>query len=355
MARDPLVSVVLPVHDAGRFLEPALESVLAQTFGDLECVVVNDGSKDGSRDVLERFAKADPRVHVHDQQSRGVVAALNHGASLARGRYIARMDADDVAFPDRLARQVALLEQRPATALVGGGRILITASGETLGTESYPEGDAEIRAALLDGTCCFAHPAVVLRREAFRAAGGYRATFAHAEDYDLWLRLADRHELANLREPVLYYRVHAHQVSIARLEQQTVSVIGARAAALTRRAGGSDPSAGMDRISRETLAEWGISAREIDEVIVGNQLLYADLLERAGAVEPALLLLEAAAATCRRRFVSRRRAAEAHAWRAMAYARLGRPGRAALAFMGACRLQPGWVAGAAGRRVRRWL
>ncbi|MFD1958687.1 glycosyltransferase family 2 protein [Novosphingobium panipatense] len=118
--RPPRVSVLLPCYNGAAYLEEAVRSILLQTFADFELIVVDDGSTDATADILARMGRRDPRLRVVRQPNGGIVAALNTAIAHARGEYIARMDADDVSFPERFAFQVAWLDAHPATVLVGG-------------------------------------------------------------------------------------------------------------------------------------------------------------------------------------------------------------------------------------------
>src|SRR5690349_12083876 len=129
MPETPRVSVVMPVHNGGPFLERAVESILGQSFADFEFVIIDDGSTDSTGEVRRRHQAADHRVRVHHQEKAGLVASLNDGCSRARAPYIARMDADDIAFPERLDRQVELLDREPEVVLVGSATVTIDASG----------------------------------------------------------------------------------------------------------------------------------------------------------------------------------------------------------------------------------
>jgi glycosyltransferase involved in cell wall biosynthesis len=265
----PRVSVVMPVHDGEGQLEPAVESILNQSLRELELIVVDDGSTDRTPLLLQQFAQRDPRVRVHRQDHSGIVGALNRGCRLARGRYLARMDADDVALPDRLAKQVAFLDQHQGVALVGGSVEYILGEGRRTRLRSLPTAPAEIAARLLVGKHCFVHPTVVMRAEAFAEVGGYRASFEGAEDADLWLRMAERFDLANIEDVVLAKRVHAGQVSTRRMEQGIVRLLGAQATARIRRATGQDPISPDEVVTRATLRRLGVP----------DQVLYDHLIQ----------------------------------------------------------------------------
>ena len=236
------VSVILPVRDGGAYLEAAVASILAQTLRDLELLVIDDGSCDGAAAALRPLAARDDRLRVLSNPGVGLVAALNFGLAQARAPLVARMDADDVALPERLARQVAFLDRNLGVALVGAQVAFIDASGALTGERThFPTDPAAVAAALLTRGCVVKHPSVVARREALLQAGGYRAALAKAEDYDLWLRLAERARLANLPEVLLDYRVHPEQVSAGINLGQRFARDLALIAARTRRAGRPDP------------------------------------------------------------------------------------------------------------------
>jgi glycosyltransferase involved in cell wall biosynthesis len=189
----PAVSVLLPVRDARRTLPACLRSLLAQTLRDHEVVAVDDGSTDGGGELLEDFARRDPRLRVVRTPARGLVAALNTARVLARGSLLARMDADDVAHPERLALQAARLRADPATAILGCRvRLVGGPRGGNAGMRAYVrwlngllDHDAIARDLLVESP--LAHPSVMMRAGALQALGGYR-DFDGPEDYDLWLR-----------------------------------------------------------------------------------------------------------------------------------------------------------------------
>ena len=149
------------------------------------------------------------------------------------------MDADDIAYPDRLACQLEFLSEPPDVALLGTGHTEIDENGQLLGTTVYPS-SVDAVAKRLPVKNCIAHPTVVFSRAVFQQVGGYRPALLHAEDYDLWLRIADHHAVANLDRPLLAYRVHPQSVSVTNRKQQTLPVLAAQAATRLRRAGMDD-------------------------------------------------------------------------------------------------------------------
>jgi glycosyltransferase involved in cell wall biosynthesis len=205
----PLVSVVMPVYNSAPYVEEAIASMLNQTFANFELLVFNDGSTDESAALIRGFT--DSRIQLFDySQNMGYVAHLNHALELARGTYIARMDSDDIASPDRLARQVAYMEAHPETGLCGTA---YREFGSREGLVPVPETDAAIRRWMLRSNP-FGHPTVLMRTAVLaRHRLRYDPAAMPAEDYRLWYELSRVTQLANLPEPLLSYRVHPTQTS----------------------------------------------------------------------------------------------------------------------------------------------
>jgi glycosyltransferase involved in cell wall biosynthesis len=217
----PFVSVLMPVYNPGRFLEEALDSVLAQTLADFELIAIDDASEDGSFERLSAYAARDPRVRVFRQpRNLGIVAARNRAFREAHpeSRYFAIFDSDDVALPDRLARQVAFLESHPDHALVGGHTLIIDEHSRPLGIRRYPIEYAQI-CSVIARYNPIAQPAVMLRRSMLEAIGHYSEAFPRCQDYELWLRTAARYPIANLDMPVIRYRVSQQQGKRTHLRQ----------------------------------------------------------------------------------------------------------------------------------------
>ncbi|TWT46788.1 glycosyltransferase [Botrimarina hoheduenensis] len=227
----PAISFVIPVHNAGVYLRSALASLRWQSHEAWEAVCVNDGSTDESLAVLQDFAAADPRFRVVDQPNRGIVAALNRGLTEARGEWIARMDADDLATPDRLARQWQVVQRNPELIAVGSNVLVVDPEGEPIRTTRYPTDHAAIEAGLLAGRETLAHPTLLYRRRAALSVGAYRPEFEWVEDTDLWLRMIAVGRFANVAAPLLRYRLHEKSVCWNRRATQRE-----RLAALLRRA-----------------------------------------------------------------------------------------------------------------------
>jgi glycosyltransferase involved in cell wall biosynthesis len=208
----------MPVYNAEKHLTEALESIIQQTFTDFELIVIDDGSADRSATIIESCAKKDRRLIVERQKNCGLIISLNRGCSLARGKFIARMDADDVSLPERFERQVDYLERHPHIGLLGTWIQDIGPNGEAGPVWPLPTTPALIPWFLMFGNC-IAHPSVMGRRELIQALG-YRTDATHVEDYDLWIRLSSVSGLANLTEVLVKYRVLNQSVSSRNLAVQ---------------------------------------------------------------------------------------------------------------------------------------
>jgi glycosyltransferase involved in cell wall biosynthesis len=209
----PTVSVLMPVYNAESYLAEAVESILRQTFADFEFLVIDDGSTDRSGAILAGYAARDRRVRLTSRPNTGYTVALNELLGLASGELVARMDADDVALPHRLERQVDYLRAHPEVVCVGTAVHLIDSAGRYL-RDGHPGMEHEaIQQRALAGDCPLNHPSVMMRRAAVQAVGGYHPEFEPAEDLDLWLRLGEVGRLASLPEVLMKYRQHVRSFS----------------------------------------------------------------------------------------------------------------------------------------------
>jgi glycosyltransferase involved in cell wall biosynthesis len=215
----PLVTVLLAVHDGEAYLQTAVASALGQTIADLELVVVDDASTDGTPDLLAKVG--DPRVRVlRNARQIGLGASLNRGLAESRGTYVARLDADDIAMPRRLERQLARIRSTPKAAVVGSAVLELDASAQAGALHSMPRGHVDVRWVALFSSPFF-HPTVLVERAVLeRHDLRYDESYAESEDYELWSRLLDVADGDNLPEPLVLYRVHAEQASQRRRELQ---------------------------------------------------------------------------------------------------------------------------------------
>lgn len=216
----PRVSVILPAYNAARYIESAVRSVLDQTFTDFELIVIDDGSKDDTGVILEAIAAGDDRLKVVRRENRGLVATLNEMIDRSSAGLIARMDADDLCLPDRLAKQVAFMDAHPDVVLLGGAYWLIDGDGRRLTTIIPPADDTTLQESALVGKTPVCHPLAVYRKAAVQVVGGYRAETMLAEDLDLWLRLGEVGRIACLPDVLLEYRQHAGSISESKQAEQ---------------------------------------------------------------------------------------------------------------------------------------
>lgn len=217
-ATSSVVSVVMPAYNAESTIAHSVESILAQDHESFELIVVNDGSTDRTREIAEAYL-ADSRVRVVNKRNEGIVSALNCGISLARGRYIARADADDWYDKSRLSAQVGYLDRNPDVAMVATDFVKIYDDGT--GVEvTQPDSHGGIVHGLFIANNVM-HSSVMYRLDAFRAAGGYREEWRHVEDWDLWFRLAQLGRLAIVSSPLSYFRIHDVSVSAVKEMEQT--------------------------------------------------------------------------------------------------------------------------------------
>jgi len=208
-ALNPIISVILPVYNAEKYIEEAINSILEQAYQNFELIIINDGSTDTSLSVINQYEKNN-KVRIVTQENKGLIFTLNKGIDLAKGQYIARMDADDIAHPERFEKQISLFEANPSLGVC-------SASTENFGAETdltiRSDDNDNLKATLLFWPP-FAHPAAMIKRSVLSDNNiKYREEFKHCEDFDLWSQLAPYGEFSNVTEVMLKYRVHPEQVT----------------------------------------------------------------------------------------------------------------------------------------------
>jgi glycosyltransferase involved in cell wall biosynthesis len=223
----PRLSVLMPAFNCRTYVAEAIDSVLAQSFGDFEFLIVDDGSTDGTQDVLLEYARRDARVRLsQNPRNIGIADTLNAGLQQCRGEYIARMDADDICHVDRFRKQIDFLEAHADIGVCGTAYEMFGASS---GTCRHPQTDAEIKVLHLLGNTAIGHPTALFRRDAvIRSGAAFNRDEFPAEDLWFWIRLGFATKLANLSETLLRYRVHDGQVSKEKMELQREKAAQAR-------------------------------------------------------------------------------------------------------------------------------
>lgn len=266
LAAVPTVSVVMTVYNTRRYLADAVRSILAQTLADFEFIVIDDGSTDGSTDLLREFERSDNRIRIISRPNTGIVKAANEGIALARGEFVARMDSDDIALPHRFEKQVEYLREHPEYVAVGSRVWLMDPYGVPFAQSEHALTHQEIDAQLLTCAGGFAimQPTAMIRTQALRKIGGYRGAQNVSEDHDLFVRLAEVGRVANIAEPLLHYRRHYKSVSHTQYEQQKETKQRILSETYQRR--GLTPPAKWDLVFwrppplREQLRQWGWAA-----------------------------------------------------------------------------------------------
>lgn len=274
----PLISVVMAVYNAQLYLAEAIESILGQSVSDFEFLIIDDASSDGSKQIIEDYAKSDPRIRlISNPENLGLGASLQKGVEEASGDYIARMDADDISLPKRFEMQLAYLDLHPEILALGGDHELVDAQGKIFGELIYPKLPNRIRWNLLLGNGLIAtHPAVLFRKEFFEIYGDY-ADLRAAQDFDLWSRtlFAQPFPIANINEIVLHYRQtdgmitkvdrsRQEQIAIERRRKNIASLLG------------EEVDADVVRAYRTT----GLAYSNLEEIISIWQKVYLAFIER---------------------------------------------------------------------------
>lgn len=220
----PAITVLLPVFNGEKYLRQAIDSILNQTFSDFELLIIDDGSTDRTLEIINSYNDSHIKS-VRSRKNRGIVYTLNYGIKISRGKYIVRMDADDVSRKDRLERQFRFMEENEEIGICGSW-VKIFIYNPIFGiTLKFPTTPGEIR-HLLKKQNVIQHPSVIMRKDLLvKFDLRYRNKYPHAEDFDLWSRANEHFALANIPEVLLYYRYHPNSVGDTYARQQTESAV----------------------------------------------------------------------------------------------------------------------------------
>jgi glycosyltransferase involved in cell wall biosynthesis len=207
----PITSVLLPVYNGETYLRTAIESILKQTFTDFEFIIINDGSSDKSEEIILSFK--DKRIrYIRNEKNLGIIQTLNKGLALSNGKYIVRMDADDISMPKRIEKQVAFMDEHRDIGVAGSQYYSFS---DTKLTKVYTYTESEVLRSLLMFKSCLCHPAVIIRKSVLAENNiKYDERYKHAEDYDFWVQISKISKLSNVKEFLLKYRSHDKQGSI---------------------------------------------------------------------------------------------------------------------------------------------
>ncbi len=267
----PSLSVLMTVYNGMPWLPQAVDSILAQTYDDFEFIIVNDGSTDGTAAYLNQ--RLDARVRVIHQENGGTAVASNAGLELCRGEFLARMDADDIAMPDRFAKQIRFLREHPDVGLVGSNIIPLgqQKAGSVIRLATDHE---EIYQQLLLGQHAMCHPTVMMRTELLKGLGGYWKLQGMFDAWDMFLRMGEVASLANIAEPLLNYRIHTGSINGRQMRRLRLSIDYACYLAHCRKNGQSPLSLDAFEKARPVTARWS-----------GNLDVYSLLQYRLGLAD----------------------------------------------------------------------
>lgn len=229
------VSVIMSVHDDEKYLGESIRSILTQTFKNFEFIIVDDASANDSLEIVKKLAEQDKRIKILTNKKRlGLTKSLNKAIKRAQGKYIARMDGDDVSLPTRLEKQVEFMEKHPQVAVLGSWAALIDEDGNKLKVKKTPTSYQQIYKSVMAANP-FIHPTLMFRRSVLAETGFYDEHFLYAQDYELILRILKDYKGTNIGKSLLLYRVGVKEsISIKKLKQQEWSAIRARLKALRK-------------------------------------------------------------------------------------------------------------------------
>jgi hypothetical protein len=252
----------MAVRNGAPFLEAALASLAAQDFEDFEIILVDNGSRDRTVDIIADWTRREPRLRPFRLEHPGLARSLRYAASLARAPLLARLDSDDIALPSRLRMQHAAMVANPSLGLLGTAVEVIDLHGQTIGERRPPLTDDAIKRFLTEGNP-FVHSSMMMRRDAYDRAGGYREGLRLCEDFDLWCRMAEVTEVANLAAPLVRYRLHGGCLSFRQASRMALTETCIIAARRARHLGEPEPfDRGMPKL-RHALGLLGVRREEM--------------------------------------------------------------------------------------------
>lgn len=298
-----MVSIITSAQNEEKYLEATIINVLRQTMDRWEWVIVDDGSTDGTWGILSHWAEKDKRLSpLRNDRKDGLSRSLNKAIEVSRGRYIARMDADDLCRPDRLARQSLFLDLNPQVGVVGSFNHVVDEKGRVLETWRFQQTPEEIYYTLHFQNC-LCHSSVMLRRDLLEEIGAYREDLTAAQDYDLWLRASRKTALYKIPEALVSWRLRREGVSVARQEEQSRAAKEIALSNLSRLLGEEVPAFFLATVlgrntpssEEERKAFFSLLGRVHEEIVdrapdgVDRKLLHRLCLKRASILEMGLL------------------------------------------------------------------
>lgn len=283
----PIVSIIMPVKDGQDYVKEAIESILQQSVGSFEFIIVDDGSTDDTSNILESYKKTDNRIIIlKNPTSEGIVSALNKGLSIATGKYIARMDHDDISLPNRLEKQIQFLEQNPEIFLIGTGAYLMNEAGQTVKIFRAISDPELQRSRLYDLKVLGPmHPSIMFRNTKEFA---YREKARYTEDIDLYLQLAGRNKkISNIAEPLIKYRLRKNSISFANPIRQQAFVKAVQKIHTSK-----DPEAEYAIFDNSSIIEESTKALTEERKLYFTAKYYLAVRDRLNIVKTSLLYIQ---------------------------------------------------------------
>lgn len=262
-----LVSIIMPVQNACQYIEPAIASILNQSYSKFEFIIIEDGSTDSTRDIILSAMKGDERIrYIQHDACLGLPRSLNDGLELTQGKWIARMDGDDLAEPDRLFRQVDFLERNTSYGLIGTQGWFMTESGELMETSNFPLDHENCVTKILSGDNSFFHSSWMMSRRCFESVGFYNPCLFSGEDKDYWLRASEQFKVGNVDYLGISYRVHSNAFTARTIRQRKFFKSFVLDLYCQRK------HSGVDFVGGERAMRWG--HKTIDNIEVGGIVSY---------------------------------------------------------------------------------
>jgi glycosyltransferase involved in cell wall biosynthesis len=243
---DPEITVLMSCYNAEKYLSAAIESILTQTYRNFELLLINDGSTDSTLNLLRKYAEIDDRIKIIDKPNTGLTDSLNVGVFQAEGKWIARLDADDVAHISRLEKQLNFVNEHTQVILLGSGASDIDADGHILRTFRYQKEHKKLLSSLENFKGFPPHSSAFFNTKIAKEIGGYRPRILLAQDHDLWLRFSDKGQISALIDPLVYIRRHKDQISFDESginKKQMICLFMGIVSHFIRKAGSEDPVA----------------------------------------------------------------------------------------------------------------
>lgn len=221
MNKTPKISVVMSVYNGEKFISSSIQSILNQTFTEFEFIIINDGSSDDTKKIIQNFMKKDERIILINHANQGLSFSLNKGISFARGKYIARMDADDISLPNRLQIQYDFMESNTDVGVCGTSALIINEKEKIISLTYHPKYDQEIKCAMLFNTAIVHGSAIIRKKILSYRSFCYSKKFINTQDYELWSHLANYTKFYNIQEPYYLYRLNKKSIT-ANVDQNII-------------------------------------------------------------------------------------------------------------------------------------